>query len=121
VPSGPDGFPSLDLVLLGLGEDGHTASLFPRTAALSETLRVVAANYVPQKDSWRLTLTYPTLDAAREVWFLVSGHAKAHRVAQCLGFATGGEDLPSTMVHPLGGQLHWWLDREAAAELPDPP
>jgi 6-phosphogluconolactonase len=118
VASGPDGFPSLDLVLLGLGEDGHTASLFPKTQALNETLRVVAANDVPKLDSWRLTLTYPTLDAAREVWFMVSGPSKAHRVAQCLGLAPGGEDLPATMVRPLGGNLHWWLDRDAAVELP---
>jgi 6-phosphogluconolactonase len=118
VPSGPTGFPSLDLALLGMGDDGHTASLFPKTAALNETLRVVAANEVPQHETWRLTLTYPTLDASREVWFLVAGAGKAHRVAQALGYAPGGEDLPCTLVRPLGGNLHWWLDRPAASELP---
>lgn len=118
VYSGPTGFPALDLVLLGLGQDGHTASLFPQTAALDETLRVVAANDVPQLGAKRLTLTYPAIDAAREVWFMVSGAAKARRVAQCLGFIAGGDNLPATLVRPLGGNLHWWLDAAAAAQLP---
>ena len=119
VPSGPSGFPSLDLILLGLGEDGHTVSLFPGTSAVNETLRVVAANDVPQLDTRRLTLTYPTINSAHEVWFLATGERKARRVAQCLGFAPGGEILPAALVHPAGGRAHWWLDRPAALLIPE--
>lgn len=119
VPSGPSGFPSLDLIHLGLGENGHIASLFPDTEALNETLRLVVANDIPELDSYRLTMTYPMINAAQEIWFLVRGEAKAHRVAQVLGVLPGGETLPATMVHPAGGKVHWWLDRPAASLLPE--
>lgn len=120
LPNGPSGFPALDLVLLGLGTDGHTASLFPRTMALDETLRLVVANEVPQLESRRLTLTYPTINAAHEAWFLVTGAEKAEAVAMCIGLQPGGEMLPAAMVHATGGRVRWWLDRAAAAQLPNP-
>ena len=114
VPTNPSGVPILDLILLGLGADGHTASLFPGTAALAERERTVVANAVPQLDAMRLTLTYPTLNAAREVWFLAPGAAKAEPVAQILGYPgyrSGGEDLPAAGVRPDSGPALWWLDR----------
>jgi 6-phosphogluconolactonase len=106
--------PRLDLVLLGLGPDGHTASLFPGTAALEERSRLVVANYVAKLGAYRLTLTYPVLDAARAVLFLVSGAEKAERVADVL---ERGADLPAARVRPSDGALLWFLDAPAAAQL----
>lgn len=108
------GVPRFDLILLGLGDDGHTASLFPGTEALNQTDALVAPNYVPRLDSWRITFTYPLIDAARRVVFLVSGGSKAPVVAQVLG----GSDLPAARVRPAGGELIWVLDPDAAAQLP---
>ena len=85
-----------DLVLLGMGDDGHTASLFPGTAALEETERSAVANYVPKFDSWRLTLTYPLINAAREVVFLVSGAGKRPVVEEVLA---GGSPHPAEAVN----------------------
>ena len=103
--------PQLDLVLLGIGEDGHTASLFPDTAALTEEERWVVANYVPRLNAHRLTLTYPVLAAAREVALLVSGAGKADVVRRVLA---GDPDLPATPVarHPRATFL---LDAAAAS------
>ena len=103
VPAGLSGFPALDLIHLGLGENGHVASLFPGTTALDETLRLVVANDIAEIDSKRLTMTFPMINAAHEIWFLVSGRAKAERVAQVLGILPGGDMLPATLVHPVGG------------------
>lgn len=114
LPPGVNGFPTLDLLLLGMGGDGHTASLFPGTGALEEWLRPVVANHVPQLDTWRLTMTLPVLNAARHVWFLVTGQGKAERVAQALGYQDGGSDLPAARIQPAQAP-HWWLDRTAAA------
>jgi 6-phosphogluconolactonase len=118
VPADDDGWPRFDLILLGMGEDGHTASLFPGTRALDETRRAVVANDVPQLATRRLTLTLPALNAAREIWLLATGSAKARRVAETLGGREGGESLPIARVRPAHGELHWWLDRAAAAALP---
>jgi 6-phosphogluconolactonase len=107
----------LDLVLLGLGEDGHTASLFPGTAALQEKDRLVVANYVPQMDKWRLTLTYPCINAARNVAFLVSGAAKAGILQQVIGGRGSPKLLPSQLVAPAHGKLIWLVDEAAAAGL----
>ena len=114
LPPGGNGFPVLDLLLLGMGGDGHTASLFPGTGALDEWLRPVVANHVPQLDTWRLTMTLPVLNTSRHVWFLATGEAEAGRVAQALGYREGGTDLPAARVKPAQAP-HWWLDRTAAA------
>lgn len=111
---GEDERPRFDLVLLGLGPDGHTASLFPGTSALDETARLVAAPFVPRLGAHRLTLTYPVLDAARAVLFLASGADKAERVADVL---ERGADLPAARVRPADGELLWLLDAAAAARL----
>lgn len=84
-----------DLVLLGMGDDGHTASLFPGTAALEESERDAVANYVPKFDTWRLTLTFPVINAAREVAFLVSGDSKRPVVDEVLA---GGSSHPAERV-----------------------
>ena len=109
--------PRFDLVLLGLGIDGHTASLFPGSPALKEVFRTVAAVHVaaaivPQ----RFTLTFPVLNAAARVVFLVAGPEKAKIVRAALGMQ--GVSLPAGMVRPADGRLTWLLDRDAAALLP---
>jgi len=107
--------PRLDLVLLGLGTDGHTASLFPGTDALEEERRLVVAPWVERLRSRRITLTLPALDAARAVVFLVSGAEKAERVAEVL--EGGGAALPAARVRPDDGELVWLLDAPAASLL----
>jgi 6-phosphogluconolactonase len=104
-----------DLVLLGLAEDGHTASLFPGTEALAERRRLVAANYVPKFSEWRLTLTFRALNAARRVIFLVSGPEKAAAAAKILKERRGYRDLPASAVSPRRGTLLWLLDEAAAS------
>jgi 6-phosphogluconolactonase len=113
--------PSIDLVLLGLGDDGHTASLFPGTAALDEDRRWVVANRVPQLDAWRLTMTYPLLNAASAVAFLVAGSSKREAVERILApdpddgaHGDARELLPAARVRPASGRLIWMLDAAAA-------
>jgi len=98
-----------DLVLLGMGEDGHTASLFPGTSALEEAVAPVVPVYVAKLCSWRVTLTLPLLNAARHVMFLVSGAGKAEALAR----VRAGERLPAALIQPRSGQLLWLVDREA--------
>jgi len=95
-----------DLVLLGLGDDGHTASLFPGTAALNETVLNVTANYVPKFAKSRITFTYPLINAARAVCFLINDPAKAGVIDEILA---GGSDHPASKVAPVSGRLTWLL------------
>lgn len=114
VRPGDGALPAFDLILLGLGPDGHTASLFPDTEALTVHDRLVAPNYVPKMDAWRLTFTYPLLNAAHTVMFLVQGDDKKDRVREVLG---GDSSLPAARVLPSGGRVVWLLDAAAAAEF----
>ena len=111
----PGEFPRLDLILLGLGPDGHTASLFPETAALNEFDRLVVANWVPKFNTYRITLTFPVLNQAACVIFLVSGADKATIAHDVL--ENGDANLPSQRVRPTNGKLLWLLDSEAASAL----
>lgn len=113
--AGLDEVPSFDLIFLGLGPDGHTASLFPGTEALQERDLLVAANFVPELDSWRITFTYPLLNAARQVAFLVEGAGKAEMVRRVI---EGDAELPASLIRPITGELVWMLDQAAAADLP---
>jgi 6-phosphogluconolactonase len=106
-----------DLILLGMGDDGHTASLFPHTAALDETERLVAANYVPKLDTWRITLTAPAINSAAHIAFLVSGAGKADVLRRVLQGPRQPHELPSQMIQPVDGELVWLLDRAAAGRL----
>jgi 6-phosphogluconolactonase len=108
---------TFDLVLLGLGSDGHTASLFPGTKALTETERWATANFVPQLETWRLTLTFPCINAARNVTFLVSGETKAERLQQVIHPQGEPVDLPAAQVQPQQGKLVWLVDEAAASSL----
>jgi 6-phosphogluconolactonase len=113
----PGVFPRFDLILLGMGPDGHTASLFPGTAALQEKSRLVVANWVEKMKTNRLTFTLPVLNAARCVAFLISGTDKAAMVKTVLESDAPGEQYPSKLVQPTDGKLIWILDRAAASEL----
>jgi 6-phosphogluconolactonase len=113
----PGEFPRFDLILLGMGPDGHTASLFPGTEALKEKSRLVVANYVEKLKASRLTLTLPVLNAAHCVAFLVSGADKAPALHGVLEGEATGEQYPSKLVKPGGGRLIWFVDRAAASEL----
>jgi len=111
------GFPVFDLILLGLGEDGHTASLFPGTRALRESARWVAGHYVDAQKGWRITLTPPVINAAHTLVFIVSGAGKAAVLKEILEGPLRPDTLPAQIVRPADGTLLWMLDREAAALL----
>jgi 6-phosphogluconolactonase len=110
--------PRFDLVALGMGPDGHTASLFPHTEAIHEMGLLVAANHVPQKNTWRLTLTWPVINAAASVFFLIGGADKAETVRDVFTGTRDVERLPSQLIWPASGILTLILDQAAAALLP---
>ena len=110
-------FPRFDLVLLGIGEDGHTASLFPGTDALLEKEHWVVANYVAALSDWRITLTLPAINAARQILFMVTGAHKARIVAEVFGDAEHDHILPGEQVVPMNGAREVLLDRAAATLL----
>ena len=112
-----DELPRIDLILLGMGDDGHTASLFPHTEALKETQRWVVPNYVTAKETWRLTLTAPVINNAANVMFLIAGTDKAERLKQVLQGDYQPETLPSQLIKPTKGNLIWGVDQAAAALL----
>jgi 6-phosphogluconolactonase len=108
---------AFDLIWLGMGSDGHTASLFPGTAAMEERSRWVVPNWVPKLDAWRLTMTYPLINAAREVDFVVTGADKAAAVAAVRegdGGGAGSGSVPAGLVQ--AERTVWILDRDAAGE-----
>jgi len=109
--------PRFDLVLLGVGADGHTASLFPGTPALAERTKAVAAGYVAALGEWRITLTLPVLNAGRRVVFLAVGEEKRAAVAAILRRKRGSASLPASLVKPRRGSLIWILDEAAAADV----
>jgi 6-phosphogluconolactonase len=110
--------PLFDVVQLGMGPDGHTASLFPHTAALDELGRLATANYVEQMKTWRITLTSPVINLAEHVFFLVSGSDKAMILNQVFEGPRDPTRLPSQLIVPAGGILTLLLDRAAATLLP---
>ncbi|MHB8068679.1 MAG: 6-phosphogluconolactonase [Desulfobaccales bacterium] len=109
--------PGLDLVFLGLGEDGHTASLFPYNGALEERERWTAAVYVPAQSLHRVTLTPGFINQARVVAFLVAGAAKAKALREVLQGPRDTRRLPAQLINPEGGELYWLVDQEAAGQL----
>ena len=97
-----------DLILLGLGDDGHTASLFPGTAALEEKLQRVVANFVPKLNKWRLTFTLPLINQARHICFLVNASKQEKLIERVL---RGDLTLPAAHVEPVNGQITWIIDK----------
>ncbi|MBW2488031.1 MAG: 6-phosphogluconolactonase [Deltaproteobacteria bacterium] len=112
-----DEVPHFNCVLLGMGSDGHTASLFPDSPALSEKERLVVANRVEKSDSFRITLTLPVLNSADLVLFLVSGAEKADALKTVLEGAAAPARYPARLIQPSRGELIWFLDRSAARGL----
>ncbi len=108
--------PDFDLVLLGIGEDGHTASLFPSTPALDVRDRWAVENPVEKLGTTRLTLTVPAINAARDIIFLVAGEGKAKALKKILEGDADTREYPAKLVHP-SGKLTWIIDREAASLL----
>lgn len=113
----PEGLPVFDLIHLGMGDDGHTASLFPHTHGLNEETALVTVNRIEKMNANRMTLTYPVLNAAANVQFLVSGESKAAVVREVLEGPYDPVELPSSGVQPVDGSLIWLLDKAAAAQL----
>jgi 6-phosphogluconolactonase len=111
------GMPRFDLIFLGLGEDGHTASLFPGSPALNERNRLVATVYVERLNAYRLTLTLPVINAAAQVTFLVAGENKSSIVTALLGADTDASSYPAGRVRPVSGQLTWFITQDAARAL----
>jgi 6-phosphogluconolactonase len=107
--------PQFDLILLGLGDDGHTASLFPNTKALNELGKQVTANWMDKFQTWRLTFTFPLLNNAKNVMFIVSGNLKSSVLKDIL--TDKNTNFPAARVSPQKGELFWFLDREAASQL----
>ncbi len=111
------GFPRFELIFLGMGPDGHTASLFPGTAALAEQTRWVIPNYVAKFKMHRLTLTFPVINAAAHVVFMVAGADKSDALRDVLQAKSGKEPLPAQRIQPVDGRLTWLIDREAGRLL----
>lgn len=110
-------YPKFDLILLGMGGDGHTASLFPYTEALRETEKIACANRVDKLNTTRLTLTYPVINNARAAMFLVKGADKRGILREVLEGRFQPEKYPSQAVKLTDGDLYWLVDQAAAADL----
>jgi 6-phosphogluconolactonase len=113
----PGEWPRFDLILLGMGDDGHTASLFPHTQALHETKRLVVANPVPKLQTTRITLALPVINNAERIWFLIAGGTKAGILRQVLEGSADPETYPAQLINPVDGELFLLLDATAASEL----
>jgi 6-phosphogluconolactonase len=111
----------IDLAILGLGDNGHTASLFPESAAARETERWVMAESVDASPSWRITLTAPVLNAATELLFIVSGNEKAKVLSRVLEGPRRPHQLPAQLIAPTHGRVHWLVESAAATELAKSP
>ena len=113
----PSSVPQFDLVYLGLGANGHTASLFPHTSVLGERIKLVEAEFVNEVNQWRITMTLPLINRGRTVAFLVEGQPKAEVVREVLTGSPDPQRLPAEFIAP-DGKLLWMMDEAAAALLP---
>jgi 6-phosphogluconolactonase len=113
--SSQEKLPRFDLILLGLGEDGHTASLFPHSSVLNETRRLVATTYVEKSNAHRLTLTFPVINNAAQITFLIAGQSKSVIVKEIL--TTENYDYPAARIKPENGHLTWFITQDAATVI----
>lgn len=113
----PGEVPTFDLCLMGMGADGHTASLFPGTTALSEEVRLAVSVWVESLGAWRVTLSAPVFNKARCAWFLAAGADKSAALTQVLEGTAPAEQYPARLIQPSAGELLWWVDAAAAAQL----
>ena len=116
----PDGPPQFDLILLGMGDDGHTASMFPGTDVVHERERWVKEVFLTSQNMYRITLTAPLLNQARRIVFQVFGANKAATLKRVLEGPYQPDQLPSQLIKPTSGELHWFLDEAAAGEIRRP-
>ncbi len=114
---GNSGLPAFDLVILGVGQDGHTASLFPDAASLSEEKRFAIPVYVEKLQSWRITLTLPVLNNAAAILFLVTGRKKAGILREIFENREKNPEYPVSLIQPVHGEAIWLVDREASSQL----
>jgi 6-phosphogluconolactonase len=114
---GKTSLPRFDLIMLGMGDDGHTASLFPHTKALRENEKWVTENWVEKFNTFRITLTASVINNAAHVFFVVTGAGKADRLLEVLEGARDPDRLPSQLIQPTNGTLEWFVDKAAAAKL----
>lgn len=112
--SGQAGEGGLEMILLGMGDDGHTASLFPRTEALKETKHRCVSNFVPKLNAWRLTLSAPFINRAADVMILVTGAGKTKVLSEVLEGPRDPDRLPVQLIEPSDGRLTWLIDVDAA-------
>ena len=117
VPAAENGIPQFDWIFLGLGEDGHTASLFPDEESLQTTDKICLAATHPGSGQSRLTFTLPLINQARKIVFLVTGSSKSKVVADILKQRPSVSSYPAALVQPLKGELVWYLDKTAASNL----
>ena len=117
VPSGGNGFPSFDWIFLGMGDDGHTASLFPGASTLGETEKICVVAEHPKTGQKRVSITFPVINNAKRVSFLVAGEAKHPVFKEILEKGDKTLPYPASMVEPASGILEWYLDKAAAPEL----
>ena len=109
--------PEFDMLFLGLGENGHTASLFPETSILQDKEHLAAAVYVEELRMYRVSLTTEIINQARNIVFLVAGHNKASTVQNVIEGVYNPEQLPAQLIKPVHGELYWYLDKDAASLL----
>jgi 6-phosphogluconolactonase len=113
----PGQWPRFDLMLMGIGEDGHTASLFPGSDVLENRENLVLATYVEKLKAWRLTLTLPVINHTANIWFVVAGASKAGVLSQILKADIVSPGIPASLVNPVDGRLTWFVTQDAAADL----
>lgn len=116
-----NGWPAFDLILLGMGDDGHTASIFPDQMHLFETNRICEVAVHPQSRQKRVTLTGKSINSALRVWFVVTGENKAERLKEISMNQESAKSLPATQIQPKEGELRWYVDKAAIQKIIDSP